>query len=294
MSNSESSTNNKGTVYAVVVTHNRKGVLKRCLHALLSQTYALDSIIIADNASTDGTEDMLRNEFLQNPLFIYINMVKNLGGGGGFHFGAKCAFEKGADWIWLMDDDCLPDQNCLKNLMSNIDSSSNVYSPVMLSLEDRKTVLWGLKGKTRTGNQSVCPLPFNGFLIHRKLIKKIGYPDKDFFIYGDDTDYSLRVISSGSRLIMVTDSILYHPYRNMIKEFNIIKMFLNKLWVYYKLRNAIIIYKRHNYVSINQIVMFMSAFLFYIVTLRFDFIKLWIEGLKDGLNSRLYVRDFTT
>jgi len=93
---------------------------------------------------------------------------------------------------------------------------------------------------------------------------------------------------------MVTDSILYHPYRNMIKEFNIIKMFLSKLWVYYKLRNAIIIYKRHNYVSINQIVMFMSAFLFYIVTLRFDFIKLWIEGLKDGLNSRLYVRDFTT
>jgi rhamnopyranosyl-N-acetylglucosaminyl-diphospho-decaprenol beta-1,3/1,4-galactofuranosyltransferase len=221
-------------------------------------------------------------------------MLKNLGGGGGFHFGAKCAYEKGADWIWLMDDDCLPDQNCLKNLMSNIDSDYNVYSPVMLSLEDRKTVLWGLKGEAHTGNKSVCPLPFNGFLIHRKLINKIGYPDKEFFIYGDDTDYSLRVISSGSLLIMVTDSILYHPYRNMIKEFNIIKMFLSKLWVYYKLRNAIIIYKRHNYVSKNQIVMFMSAFLFYIVTLRFDFIKLWIEGFKDGLNSKLYVRDFTT
>ena len=163
----------------------------------------------------------------------------------------------------------------------------------MLSLEDKKTVLWGLKGKIHTGNQSVCPLPFNGFLIHRKLIEKIGYPDKEFFIYGDDTDYSLRVISSGSLLIMVTDSVLYHPYRNMIKQFNIKKMFLSKIWAYYKLRNAIIIYKRHNYVSINQIVMFMSAFLFYIVTLRFDFVKLWIEGLKDRLNSRLYVRDFT-
>ena len=286
--------NNKETICAVVVTFNRKAVLEKCLYSLLSQTHPLNSVIIVDNASTDGTEEMLSKQFFHNPIFKCINLGENIGGAGGFHFGSKYAFEKGYSWIWMMDDDCLPDKRCLENLLSNTENRTDIYSPVMISLEDRQTVLWGLKGDANTGNHDVCPLPFNGFLIHRERIEIIGFPEKEFFIYGDDTDYSLRAISSGSRLIMVTNSILYHPCKNMLKDFNIIKMFLNKIWVYYKLRNAIIIYKRHNYLSLNQIIMFISSLIFYILTLKFRFIKLWLEGLSDGLGSRLYIRDLST
>ena len=57
-----------------------------------------------------------------------------------------------------------------------------------------------------------------------------------------------------------------------------------------KLRNAIIIYKRYRYVSINQVIMFAAAFMFYLLTVKFDYLRLWLEGLTDGVNGRLYVK----
>lgn len=276
----------------VVVTHNRKSTLKRCLLSLLAQSQLPSLIIIADNASTDGTEAMLRKEFSDQSLLHYINLGKNIGGAGGFHHGSKLAIEKGADWVCLMDDDCLPDKDCFKQLMLNICSKSHIYSPIVLSIEDKKTVLWGIDAEINTGNREVITLPFNGFFIHRESIKEIGFPEKDFFIYGDDTEYNLRVKSSGRKIIMVTGSLMYHPYRNMLKGLAIIKMFTSKIWAYYKLRNAIIIFKKYHYYSINQILMFLSSLLFYILTLKFQFIRLWLEGLKDGLMDRVYIRDF--
>jgi rhamnopyranosyl-N-acetylglucosaminyl-diphospho-decaprenol beta-1,3/1,4-galactofuranosyltransferase len=279
-------------IIIVVVTYNRMSVLKRCLFSLLAQSQLPDSIIIVDNASTDGTKEMLQKEFPNHPLFAYVNLGTNLGGAGGFHFGAKLAIEKGADWVCLMDDDCLPHKDCLKKLMMNINDKKNIYSPIVLSIEDKKTALWGIKARVNTGNREVVTLPFNGFLIHRESIKELDFPEKDFFIYGDDTEYNLRAKSSGRKIIMVTDSVMYHPYRNMLKGLNILKMFKSKIWVYYKLRNAIVIYKKYKYVSINQILMFLFSLLFYILTLKLQFINLWFEGLKDGLKNRIYVRDF--
>lgn len=278
-------------IIIVVVTHNRKSILKQCLLSLLAQSQLPDLIIIVDNASTDGTEEMIQKEFSNHPLLAYVNLGANLGGAGGFHFGSKLAIEKGADWVCLMDDDCLPHKDCIKKLMMNINNKKNIYSPIVLSIEDKKTTLWGIKARVNTGNREVVTLPFNGFLIHRESIKELDFPEKDFFIYGDDTEYNLRAKSSGRKIIMVTGSVMYHPYRNMLKGLNILKMFKSKIWVYYKLRNAIIIYKRYKYVSANQVLMFLFSLLFYILTLKLQFIKLWFEGLKDGLKNRIYVRD---
>jgi rhamnopyranosyl-N-acetylglucosaminyl-diphospho-decaprenol beta-1,3/1,4-galactofuranosyltransferase len=275
----------------VVVTYNRMSILKRCLFSLLAQSQLPDLIIIVDNASTDGTEEMLQKEFSNHPLLAYVNLGTNLGGAGGFHFGSKLAIEKEADWVCLMDDDCLPHKDCIKKLMMNINNKRNIYSPIILSIEDKETTLWGIKTRVNTGNREVVTLPFNGFLIHRESIQELDFPEKDFFIYGDDTEYNLRAKSSSRKIIMATDSIMYHPYRNMLKGLNIIKMFMSKIWVYYKLRNAIIIYKRYKYVSTSQVLMFLFSLLFYILTLNFHFINLWFEGLKDGLNNKLYVRD---
>lgn len=155
-------------IIIVVVTYNRKLTLKRCLFSLLAQSQLPDLIIIVDNASTDGTEEMLQKEFSNHSLLAYVNLGTNLGGAGGFHFGSKLAIEKGADWVCLMDDDCLPDKDCLRQLMKNINNKNNIYSPIVLSIEDNKTVLWGLKAQVNTGNREVVTLPFNGFFIHRK------------------------------------------------------------------------------------------------------------------------------
>jgi rhamnopyranosyl-N-acetylglucosaminyl-diphospho-decaprenol beta-1,3/1,4-galactofuranosyltransferase len=96
----------KGSVAAVVVTFNRKELLCECLDALLAQTYPVSRIVLIDNASSDGTAELLAEKgYLENEIFDYLRLPVNSGGAGGFHEGVKRAFEAGFDWLWLMDDE---------------------------------------------------------------------------------------------------------------------------------------------------------------------------------------------
>ncbi len=130
----------KDTTCAVVVTYNRKELLIECLESLISQTKPLNAIYIIDNASIDGTPDLLlHKEFIKElppdkldhnweKCFLinspvnkseikirYVRMYENTGGAGGFHEGVKRAHEKGYDWIWITDGDTSHNAHLLEN-----------------------------------------------------------------------------------------------------------------------------------------------------------------------------------
>ena len=92
---------------AVIVTYNRKAMLQRCLRALCTQTAGVPELWVIDNASTDGTAELVVQ--LNLPTMHYYNTGKNLGGAGGFACGIQQAACSGAEYLWIMDDDCLPE-----------------------------------------------------------------------------------------------------------------------------------------------------------------------------------------
>ena len=96
------------SVCAVVVTHNRRDLLRRCLAALAEQQRPVDEVLVVDTASTDDTSAMVRTE---HPGVQLLRLEENVGGAGGFHRGLAWAHARGHDWLWLMDDDTftLPD-----------------------------------------------------------------------------------------------------------------------------------------------------------------------------------------
>ncbi|MFQ3579516.1 MAG: glycosyltransferase, partial [Bacteroidales bacterium] len=130
------------TICAVVVTYNRKNLLLECLNSLIKQSRPIDALYIIDNNSSDGTEKLLFDkgfiselppENIQNPWereFIlqcktgykeikcfYVRMHENTGGAGGFYEGVKRGYERGYDWLWLMDDDVEPLSDGLSQLL---------------------------------------------------------------------------------------------------------------------------------------------------------------------------------
>lgn len=188
-------------ISAVVVTYNRKKLLLECLNALLSQTCVPNEIVVIDNASTDGTKDSLISErIIDNPIVKYTCLEANVGGAGGFYYGSKQAYDGGADWIWMMDDDCIPTPMALEKL---IDAVQNVEASFFCSTVFREDGQCGSKPSVYAegnwyefldkGIVNVSRATFVSFMMSRNAVEKCGLPYKQFFIWGDDSEYCTRL-----------------------------------------------------------------------------------------------------
>lgn len=215
----------KQSICAVVVTYNRKLLLLNCLNALRTQSYHLDHIVVVNNASTDGTIDFLReNGYSDNEQFTLINLSENQGGAGGFYAGIEFVQSR-FDYIWLMDDDGLPTNNTLLNLVPYL--NHDVYiGPLVLNsanpneltftlrLPNSQRVLATLEDVKTATIDGVIPdivMPFNGILFSSQLVEKIGLPKKEYFIWGDDIEYTWRAKKFGYRIFTVVDAEFLHP-----------------------------------------------------------------------------------
>lgn len=207
-----------GTVCAVVVTYNRRHELARCLEAIQTQTRPPDRIAVIDNASSDGTRELLEREWSGVEAFI---MDENLGGAGGFHHGMRWAFEQGYDLLWLMDDDGLPAPDCLeRQLEASERHGLGISGPLVVDASDESLLTFGLDRETEVASlleRADGDLfrgevnPFNGTLIHRDVVTRIGLIKREMFIWGDEEEYILRAKHHGLPVGTVVTARYLHP-----------------------------------------------------------------------------------
>ncbi len=223
------STSKKNTkanrVQAVVVTYNRKEMLVECIEALLAQTFPLERLIILNNNSTDGTVDYLwERGYLDMPLIHLENMEKNLGGAGGFSEGMRIARDLGSDWIWIMDDDVIPEPDCLQAL---IDADARIEGKVSFLA----SAIRGTQGEVMNvpkldrrqfnrycdwyqyldeGIVEIVKATFASLLICSDAVIQCGLPWAPFFIWGDDSEYTQRIIRDFGPAYMVGKSKAVH------------------------------------------------------------------------------------
>jgi GT2 family glycosyltransferase len=203
-------------VAAVIVTYNRLALLKECVQALATQERLPDAIIVVNNGSTDGTDQWLDSQ--KNIIAFH---QENSGGAGGFHRGMREAYDLGFDWIWVMDDDGYPHAKALQALLDYPVTGPCILNSLVLSKDDSAKLAFSLKYNGRHVNsaQELMDVsvingdinPFNGTLIAREIFTQIGFPKKEMFIWGDETEFCTRVAKNGFPLITVTSSIFYHP-----------------------------------------------------------------------------------
>lgn len=292
-------------VIAVVVTYNRSQLLKRNIACLRKNSP--HAIIVVNNGSTDDT-----GEWLAEQTDLIVITQANVGGSGGFYTGIQQAMERGADWIWCMDDDVFPRPDCLSNLLDHTASEEvGILAPRRLmegniftndfqavNLTNPFSSMYKKKLKKQVINKPVEILgtAFEGLFIRKETVEKIGLPNKDLFIFCDDTDYCLRAVLAGYK-------ILYIPSALMDKE----KFFSNDTWNkrnkkkkwkrFYQIRNST--YLNHHYGrnwgvkyirGFNGVIGYIAIALF---TCPFsdayslkDVAKLW-KAYQDGIQEKL-------
>lgn len=252
-------------IAGIIVTYNRLNELKKCLEALSKQTCKLSEIIVVNNASTDGTADYLIEQEKKSSLnIIHLRLEKNIGGAGGFEQGCREAVKRNNDLLWLMDDDGYPEtEDTLKNLLikaRQLQDSNGLLFLNSLVLMDEQKLSFGLGEEIITLNDAIAQSssgfieglvnPFNGTLISSALIKEIGYPNGNYFIKGDESDFLRRANKAGACIGTVINSKFRHPeMQYLFKQIRgrKIKIPNEASWKwYYRTRNYTYIAKKEN------------------------------------------------
>ena len=210
------------SIASVTVAYNGASVLRRHLDSLRRQTRKLDEIVVVDNASSDDTTNLLRSEY---PEVTVLNQGENKGVGGGLACGLSyAALDQKHDWVWLFDQDSVPEPDALERLLI---AFQELESP-----PERIGILgsWCVHSKTgmtfpglcwKRGKFEQAPSPQEnisfsdsvitaGTLIHREALKVVGLPRADFFIDFVDHEHCFRLRRHGFSIAVIRDSVLEH------------------------------------------------------------------------------------
>ena len=272
------------TVVAVIVTYNNSAMLQSLLGDIASQSRPPDRVIVVDNASSDGTQEAIKTQF---PAIDYIRMPENAGSAGGYHHGMKAALDM-SHYIWTLDDDVRLYPDTLDELLKGFDHQKQkcklgaVRSVGENHLEHHPTRLH--------------IIPWRGTLFSSEAVSEVSPPLSEYFLYGEDLDFSLRLARKGYQCFWIPSSLcLEIRTTGNIKTrlfSHTTKMYSSPFRLYYAFRNETAIYLKYG-----AFIPFCRTILYSIKVTLFclifggkgkrEKIRAILKGISDGLGGRL-------
>jgi len=210
-----------------VVLYKNLGEIKAFLDAAAAQTHGIDLMIMADNTPDESQAreiyDFCASYFPKFGETLYIRSAANYGSAAGFAMGMHAAVNQGADYIWLNDQDGIPDPDCLENLLKRAEAGPDgVYVPKAIN-HDREFYAF-CANIGRLGNyvdfteaefdsgKPIDSFSTSGVLISRAVMEKSGvFRYNACFVGGEDTEYSFRIRRHGFRIFPAKSAVYMHP-----------------------------------------------------------------------------------
>lgn len=204
---------------AVVVSYNRRDLLVESLEALQAQTAPLAGIVVVDNASTDGSAEAARAAC---PAADVVELTANIGGAGGFAAGIARALDTHRpQWLWLMDDDTIPEPDAARALVAaavesgaavagsrvvwtdGSDHPMNTPRPRPFDSRARRAAA------ASVGAMSVRSSSFVSMLVDAEVARSEDLPIADYFIWNDDFEYSTRLLRRRLGIFVPASTVLH-------------------------------------------------------------------------------------
>ena len=220
-----------------------------CIESIRQSTYQNYEIIVVDNNSPDHSGKNLS----QLEGIRFLQMEENLGFAAGNNRGIEVALSDGCEYVMLLNNDTVIDPNMIETLVSRADANTVVVPKMYyFDVEGRKDILWYaggiLKYKSSDGihiggkQEDSKQYSIEGevtfatgccMMIHRAILEKVGLLREEYFMYCEDTDYSIRLNKSNVRILYVPNAKLWHKVSSSSGGE------MSKFIVYYVVRNKI-------------------------------------------------------
>jgi GT2 family glycosyltransferase len=207
-------------VTVVVVTYNAISWISSCLKSVSSY-----EVILIDNSSTDGTLHFVEEHFSNVTI---VKQEKNLGFGKANNIGIKKAYEDGADYVFLLNQDAWVEPDTIEKLVQahQNEFTYGVISPMHLNGRgdalDYKFSIYIQPSRCKnlysdiylnTIKNELYEIGFvnaAAWLISRECIEKVGGFNPSFFLYGEDDNYLQRVYFHSLKVGIHPKCVIYH------------------------------------------------------------------------------------
>lgn len=236
----------------IIVNYNGKKYLKQCLESILGQTYKCLDILVVDNHSEDGTDKYLSDNF---PNVKVIELSDNIGFAGANNVGIQYALHKKYKYVMLLNNDTELASTCIEILMSKM-QETGIAVPKMYFGNGSKR-LWYDGGylDKETGKAVHCNsektdrfyskqrivefAPACCIMLRTDILRTTGKMCEDYFLYYEDTDYSLRLKRKGYRTLYVPNAVLWHNEGSTTKKHGtaLQSYYLTRNYLYYVKNN---------------------------------------------------------
>lgn len=210
-------------VYIIILNYNGYTDTIACLDSLAHCTYPNYRVVVVDNASSNDSEaQLLAYQECSEQEFTFIQSGANLGFAGGNNVGIRYALERGADYVWLLNNDTVIEPDALTRLMERIESDPDIgiCGSRLMYYHDRSRVQgiggWYSPLTGRTGHiideANLNQLRYiigASMLVRAKVFREYGLLSEEYFLYCEEIDIAER-IKINYRLAVATDSVVYH------------------------------------------------------------------------------------
>ena len=257
----------RGFIVVVIVNYNGYKDTEECLASLRKVKTPNMYVIIVDNGSTDDSTNRLK-EFVIEEKEHLICVEDNLGFSGGNNIGIRYAIDKGAEYVCLLNNDTVVDPNFLDKMLDKADNNSVVYGTIrFFSNPDR---VWFAGGNYNRWTGRTVHFGYNQndakieelrekqnfvtgclLLMPTYVIEKIGMLPEHYFLYYEDTEYSLRLIENGVGMKYAREAIIYHKVSASTQK-------MPDKMMYYTIRNSLLVICEHEK-GIRKIVSYMCV-----------------------------------
>jgi len=216
------------SIYVIVLAWNNLNDTLECLASLQHLDYPDYEIVLVDNGSTDNTANTVRPQF---PRAHVIENARNLGYAEGNNVGIRYALARGADYVWILNNDVVVAAEALARLVevAEVQSDAGILSPAVY-WQSRPDVIWfaGARwiaeranfqpiesGKVDNGQLGLEPYDTeyaNGcaMLIKAEAARKVGLFDPRFFLLWEEVDLCYRARRNGYRVMVVPRAGVRH------------------------------------------------------------------------------------